>query len=117
MTQVAKNAAADIAIPPPQAAAGSARRHRLAVTARTLAGTLGAYGLTAQATVVLSLVLARLGIDRAEAVITATLASFAIFAAISMAIFHAPSAARAWIWLAGTAVPLALLQWVLAPVL
>lgn len=117
MTQVAKNAAAGIAIPPPHATAGSARRHRLAVTARTLAGTLGAYGLTAQATVVLSFVLARLGMDRAEAVICATLASFAIFAALSMAIFHARSAARAWIWLAGTAVALALLQWVLAPVL
>lgn len=89
---------------------------RLAVTARTLAGTLGAYGLTAQATVVLSFVLARLGMDRAEAVIAATLASFAIFAAISMAAFHARSAIRAWTWLAATAVPLALLQWLLAPV-
>lgn len=97
-------------------AAGSARRHRLAVAARTLAGTLGAYGLTVQITVVASLLLARIGMPRVEAVTAATLASFAVFAAISMATFHAHSPVRAWLWLAGTAVPLALLQWGLAPV-
>lgn len=100
---------------PSSGVAAGARRHRLAVTARTLAGTLGAYGLTAQITVVLSFVLALAGMDRAEAVVAATLASFAVFAAISMAIFHARSAGRAWLWLAGTAAPLSLLQWVLSP--
>lgn len=120
MTQAAKNAAAGGTIPPSasaSAAPGGARHHRLAVAARTLAGTLGAYGLTVQVTVVLSFVLAHLGMDRAEAVVAATLASFAIFAVISMAIFHTRSAMRAWIWLAATALPLALAQWVLSPVL
>ncbi|WP_043974787.1 hypothetical protein [Novosphingobium sp. P6W] len=98
------------------AAAGAARRHRASVATRTLAGTLGAYGLTVQVTVVLSFLLARAGMDRAEAVTAATLASFAIFAGISMAAFHASSAGRAWVWLAMTAAPLALLGWGLGPV-
>ncbi|PNU02164.1 hypothetical protein A8V01_09820 [Novosphingobium guangzhouense] len=97
------------------AAAVSARRHRRSVTARTLAGTLGAYGVTAQATIVLSFMLALCGMDRAEAVVAATLASFAIFALVSMAVFHTGSASRAWIWLVTASVPLAFLQWVLSP--
>jgi hypothetical protein len=101
----------------PAAVAGSARRPLVGGAARTLAGTLGAYGLTVQATVVLSFVLALGGMNRAEAVIAATLASFAIFAAIAMAVFHARSASRACLWLVGTAIPLALLQWVLSPLL
>ncbi|WP_235037664.1 MULTISPECIES: hypothetical protein [unclassified Novosphingobium] len=97
-------AAAGQAAPPPHAAA------------RTLAGTLGAYGLTVQVTVVLSFLLARAGMERVEAVTAATLASFAVFAAISMAVFHARSAGRAWLWLVMTAAPLALLGWGLGPV-
>lgn len=115
MSSPAKQAVAGNFSPLPPAAAAGARRHRLAVATRTLAGTLGAYGLTGQATVVLSLVLALCGMDRAEAVVTATLASFAIFAGISMATFHARSAGRAWLWLAATAAPLACLQWMLSP--
>ncbi|MFT4053382.1 MAG: hypothetical protein QM681_02665 [Novosphingobium sp.] len=115
MSNPTKQAAAENPSPPPSAAAASARRHRLAVTARTVAGTLGAYGVTVQATIVLSFMLALWGMNRAEAVVAATLASFAIFAGISMAIFHARSASRAWLWLAATSVPLAFLQWVLSP--
>ena len=83
--------------------------------ARTLAGTLGAYGLSVQATVVLSYVLALSGMSRAEAVVAATLASYAIFASVSMAVFHARSAGRAWLWLVAAGIPLALLQWALSP--
>jgi hypothetical protein len=86
------------------------------VTARALAGTLGAYALTVQVTVVLSFVLARAGMARVEAVTAATLASFAIFAAISMSAFHARSPLRAWLWLAVTGVPLILAGWALEPV-
>lgn len=71
---------------------------------RVVAGTLGAYGLTSLATVALSLLLARIGMDRVEAVTAATLASFAIFATISMAAFHARSAVRAWGWICVAAV-------------
>lgn len=100
---------------PSSGVAAGAPRHRLAVAARTLAGTLGAYGLTAQITVVLSFVLALSGLDRAEAVVAATLASFAVFAVISMAIFHARSVGRAWLWLALAAAPLSFLQWAMSP--
>lgn len=115
MTQPVNNPASGKSIPSSEAA-GAARRHRLSVTARTLAGTLGAYGLTVQLTVVLSYLLALAGMDRVEAVTAATLASFAIFAMVSMAVFHARSAARACLWLAATALPLALMQWGLDPV-
>lgn len=108
-------AAAGQPIPPSPAAAGSARRHRLSVAARTLAGTLGAYGLTVQTTIVLSYILVRAGMARVEAVTAATLASFAIFACIAMATFHARSARRAWMWLTLSAAPLLLLGWVLGP--
>ncbi|TDW61444.1 hypothetical protein EDF57_1091 [Novosphingobium sp. PhB55] len=100
---------------PSTGAAAAARNRRMAVAARVLAGTLGAYGLTAQITVVLSFILARTGMERAEAVVAATLASFAMFAAISMAIFHARSAGWSWLWLTISTVSLCLLQWSLSP--
>ncbi|MDR7154788.1 hypothetical protein J2W40_001603 [Sphingobium xenophagum] len=80
-------------------------RHRWSVAARSLAGTLGAYGVTALFTAALSLLLARIGMDRVEAVTAATLLSFAVFALIAMAVFHARSAVRAWIWLIGASIP------------
>lgn len=86
------------------------------MAARTLAVTLGAYALTVQVTVVLSFVLAHAGMARVEAVTAATLASFAIFAAISMTVFHMQSVARAWLWLLAATVPLAPLWWLLSPI-
>lgn len=115
MSNPTKQAVAGNPSPPPSAAVASATHHRLEVTARTLAGTLGAYGVTVQVTIVLSFMLALCGMDRAEAVVAATLASFGIFAIFAMAIFHASSAGRAWGWLAAISVPLAFLQWVLSP--
>lgn len=90
-------------------------RVRWLVALRVVAGTLGAYALTSLATVALSLLLARIGMDRVEAVTAATLASFAIFAGVAIAAFHARSAVRAWGWLFGLAVPLGLLSWLLMP--
>lgn len=89
-------------------------RPRLAVASRTIAGTLGAYGLTSLITVALSLLLAQAGMARTEAVIAATLVSFAVFALIAMAVFHAANATRAWLWLIGAAVPIGLAIWVLS---
>jgi hypothetical protein len=80
-------------------------RKTLPAIARILAVTLGAYALTSLATVALSLLLARLGMARIEAVTAATLASFAIFAMAAMAAFHARSPARAWGWQALLAAP------------
>lgn len=85
---------------------------RLSTPSRVLAGTLGAYGVTSLATVALSLVLIRLGTSQVEAVTAATLASFLVFAAIAMAVFHARSATRSWIALAGGALACGLI-WLL----
>ncbi|RJG55898.1 hypothetical protein D0Z70_07660 [Sphingobium terrigena] len=90
-------------------------RGRWSVAFRTLAGTLGGYGLTSLVTVALSLLLALIGMDRVEAVTAATLASFAIFAAIAMAAFHVRSAARAWGWLLAFAVPTGLAVMLMLP--
>lgn len=88
-------------------------RARLAVASRILAGTLGAYALTAVTTVILSLVMVALGMNRVEAVTAATLASFAIFAGVAIAVFHARNISRAWGWLLGVTALLALLPWLL----
>jgi hypothetical protein len=88
---------------------------RLSVAFRVLAGTLGAYGLASLATVALSLILARQGMHRLEAVYASTLASFAIFSAIAIAAFNARSAARAWGWLLAFAVPIGLVALLLLP--
>lgn len=78
---------------------GSARP-RLSMILRVLAGTAGAYGVTALMTAALARLLAWMGMDRVEAVIASTLASFAIFAVAAMATFHARTLVRAWSWLA-----------------
>lgn len=88
---------------------------RWSVASRTVAGTLGAYGLTSLATIALSLLLGALGMASAQAVIAATLASFAIFAFVAMAVFHAQSARRAWQGLVLAAAPLGMLLWLLWP--
>jgi hypothetical protein len=80
-------------------------RGRWSAALRIVAGTLGAYSLTSLATIALSLLLARIGMDLVEAVTAATLVSFAIFAVIAMAVFHARSVARVWGWLLVLAVP------------
>lgn len=90
-------------------------RQRWSVASRTIAATLGAYAFAATATVALSLVLATLGMARAEAVTAATLASYAIFAVAAMTVFHARNSARAWAGLLVATLPLALLAWLLAP--
>ncbi|MCG2841297.1 DUF4407 domain-containing protein [Sandaracinobacter sp. RS1-74] len=90
-------------------------RGRWSTMFRFVAGTLGAYALTSLVTVALSLLLARLGMDRVEAVYAATLASFAVFAGVAMSAFHARSAARAWGWLLAFGLPLALAVFLMLP--
>lgn len=70
------------------------RAYRLAVTARVLAATLGGYVLTSLLTGLLGMLLPG---PRAEAVLTATMLSFAVFAAIVMWCFAASSARRVWV--------------------
>lgn len=90
-------------------------RNNWSLVARSLAGTLGAYGVTALFTAALSLLLARIGMDGIEAVTTATLLSFAIFALAAMAVFHARSALRAWTWLIAISLPMGLVVLALLP--
>ncbi|WP_457105024.1 iron transporter [Methylobacterium sp. P5_C11] len=66
--------------------------YRLAVAGRVLLAALGGYGVAALASGLLALILPG---SRAEAVSTATLASFAIMAAAVIWVFAAPTLARA----------------------
>ncbi len=79
-------------------------RHRWSVAFRVIAGTLGTYAVTGLITVAASLLLVRTGMNRVDAVTAATLASFGVFAAICIAVFHARSVLRAWLWLIAVAV-------------
>ncbi|KQR50351.1 DUF3649 domain-containing protein [Acidovorax sp. Leaf160] len=80
-----------------------AARCRWAVASRALAAIVGGYVLSALCSTALAM---WLPLARAEAVITGTLASFAIYAGAVMWVFAARSAGRAW---AGIAVPAAVL--------
>ncbi len=84
-------------------------KHRLAVTSRIIAGALGGYVLTSLIAVALFLLLRGQGLARDEALLAPTLVSFVIYAGIVMAVFHARSATRAWLWVIGASVPIAVL--------
>jgi len=83
--------------------------YRLAVASRILAATVGGYGLASLANIVAALLLGALGVNLPQALLATTMASFLLYAAIVMAVFHARSAGRAWAWLVGAALPLGLL--------
>ncbi|EIZ77138.1 hypothetical protein WSK_4277 [Novosphingobium sp. Rr 2-17] len=90
-------------------------RGRWSVAFRVLAGTLGSYAFTSLTTVILSLLMARIGMNRAEAVTAATLVSFIIFAVVAMVAFHARNAVRASGWWLVLSLPLALAAFLLTP--
>ena len=89
-------------------AAPSALRYRLAVLSRTLAAVGGGYVLTTLATMVAARFLP---MGRADAVMTATMLSFAVFTCAVIWVCAARSAWRAWCGLALPALALALLAW------
>jgi hypothetical protein len=87
--------------------AGSAARYRCMVASRALAGAAGGYALASLFTAVLAVGLPRVSdTGRASALLTATLLSFAVYAAAVIWACSARSALRAW---AGIAVPSAVL--------
>ena len=90
-------------------------RRRWLIAARVLAATLGGYAVISLLTLTAPLVLGRLGVDQAEALLAVTTASFPVYAAIVMAVFHARSAMRAWALLAATAFILGAAVWCLLP--
>lgn len=83
--------------------------YRLGVASRSVAAIVGGYVLAALLTMLLSV---SLPMARAEAVMTATLLSFAIYTCAVMWVFATRSALRAWLGLAiPAAVIAAILQW------
>lgn len=78
---------------------------RAAVTSRVLAGTLGAYLVTALMATAASILLIGLGVDPVETVAALLISSFVVLASISLAVFHAHNVKRAWFGLGLTAVP------------
>lgn len=83
-------------------------RYRLAVASRAVAAIGGGYALSALAATALALYLP---LHRAEAVITATLASLVLYLLAVLWAFAARSAWRAWAGLALPAGALAALLW------
>jgi hypothetical protein len=73
---------------------------RWSVASRTAAAIVGGYGFTTLLVIALSVLLARFGVNQAQALFGATTASFLIYALAIMAVFHARTATRAWIGLA-----------------
>lgn len=73
-------------------------QHRLAVAARVLAAAPGGYLLVTLVTALLGLLLPG---PRAEAVLTATMLSFALYAGVIVWAFAARSAAQVWRGLGG----------------
>ena len=73
---------------------GTAARYRLGVVSRVLAAIIGGYILTAAVTALLS---AWLPMQRADAVITATLLSFTVYACAVLWVFATRNALRAWL--------------------
>jgi len=85
-------------------------RYRLAVASRVLAATLGGYVLTAASTRLLSLVWPA---PPAQAVMWASMLSFAIWAVAVLWVFAARSAWRAWWSLTAAMALVALAEWLL----
>jgi len=79
-------------------------RHRWGVASRVLAAAVGGYAIAALATAGLALLLPRvMGMARVDAVLAATLSSFAVYAVAVLAAFTTRSAGRAWAALAAAA--------------
>ncbi|WP_066515239.1 DUF3649 domain-containing protein [Sphingobium cloacae] len=82
---------------------------------RILAAVGGGYVLTNMLTLLATLALPWLGVSAAEALHATTLASFFLYAAIIMAVFHARSATRAWLGLLAVAAPAGAILWAAGP--
>lgn len=85
--------------------------YRLAMLSRVLAAVLGGYGLASVAILFLSHVLPS---SLPEAILGATMLSFAIYIAAIVWVFAAASATRAWFGLLLPATVMVALSWLLA---
>ena len=94
------------------AKAGPGAAWRWSVASRVLAAGLGGYAVAALGASTLTLVLVRAALmARADAVLWASLASFAFYTVAALWVFAARSAARAWAGLAVVCAPCAALLW------
>lgn len=90
-------------------------RYRWSVTSRAVAAVIGGYAVTSLFNLAVPLLFGAAGSSMPEALVSALMGSFVLWAVIVMAVFHARSAARGWAWLIGAAVPLGLIVWLLLP--
>lgn len=97
----------EIAEKAPRLRLSAAAIYRLGVASRSVAAIVGGYVLAALATMLLSV---SLPMARSEAVMTATLLSFAIYTCVVMWVFATGSALRAWL---GLLIPAALIAAIL----
>lgn len=82
-------------------------RGTLSMASRVLAAVAGGYAFVSLLTLALSLCLPLIGVPQGHAVVATSTASFLVYGAVVMAVFHARSSARAWVWLAVAVTPLA----------
>ena len=86
------------------------RAYRLAVASRVVAAALGGYALASAATVLLALIWPG---PRSEALLWASMLSFAIYSVVVIWVFVARTATRAWIGVVSITAVLAALAWLL----
>lgn len=87
-------------------------RYRLSIVSRVLAASVGGYALVSALAVLLALPLAAYWpMPLQQAVMVTAFFGFLIYVPIVLWVFHTPSAARAWVWLAAWSVMVSLLGW------
>lgn len=96
----------------PASGAAALRRYRWGVASRAVAAAVGGYVLAAVATRLLSLLWPA---PPAQAVMWATMLSFAIYAVAALWVFATRSAGRAWCGIIGVTVVMAVCVWWLQP--
>ncbi|MFT4055637.1 MAG: PepSY-associated TM helix domain-containing protein [Novosphingobium sp.] len=89
-----------------RAASNTDVRDRLSVASRTVAGVASGYVLTSLFVVLVPLALPQM---QSATMLWSSMVSFFLYAATLMAVFHARSPTRAWLWIIGTSAPLTML--------
>lgn len=85
--------------------ASRAAQNKWRIASRIFAAIFGGYILTTLLTIAFALLLTASGMNKSEAVLATTMASFLMFAVIVMAVFYARTPTRAWLGLAIASLP------------
>ncbi|MBL8269675.1 DUF3649 domain-containing protein [Steroidobacter sp.] len=86
------------------------KSYRWMVASRVAAAAVGGYALTSAVTVLLSLIWP---ISKADAVASATMLSFTLYAVVIIWVFCTPTATRAWAGVVGATAVVTLACWLL----